>query len=96
MALRPEPSSERRLAHLAALLTAAAGFVAFSVGKWGVFGVWGAVGGWYAWGWLPWLGVAVADLVRIRDRFGLPLRAATAAWVLLAHALWVMTVLRIY
>ncbi len=95
-ALRPASSSELRRPHVAGLLAAAAGFVAFSIGKWGVFGVWGAVGGWYAWGWLPWLGLAADDLVQVRTRYSFELWVGTAVWILVANALWVATILRIY
>jgi len=96
LALRPETSSGTRYPHLAGLLAAAAGFVAFAIGKWGVFEVWGAVGGWYAWGWLPWLGLAASDLARVRTRYSVQLYAVSMVWILVANGLWLATVLRIY
>lgn len=96
LALRLETSSETRYAHLAGLLVAAVGFVAFAIGKWGVFEVWGAVGGWYAWGWLPWLGLAANDLTRLRPRYSGTLFAASVLWILVANVLWLLTALRTY
>ncbi len=95
---RPRRPPRDLFPHLGAFLLAAAGFVAFAVGKHRVFGVWGAVGGWYLWGWLPWLLLAHRDLVRLSYRHGVGRwwTAAAVAFLLAVNAAWLASAHRLY
>lgn len=86
--LAPSRSPKRLEAHLAGTLLAAAGFVAFAIGKWGVFKVWGGVGGWYLWPWAPWIAILLADLTRLRHRSKPVLILLTGGWLLVATVFW--------
>lgn len=84
------------LPHGIALLAAVAGFVAFAIGKRGVFGVWGAVGGWYAWDWLPWVAVALAQLITVKRKYRRVLVLCSVLWILAANLSWILIAIRLY
>ncbi|MEL7060766.1 MAG: glycosyltransferase 87 family protein [Acidobacteriota bacterium] len=83
----------REMPHLIACSVAAAGFIAFSIGKRHLFGVWGAVGGWYLWAWLPWILAMMHGVVRFRPSRSLVraswswIAALNLAWL---HASWTL------
>lgn len=89
---RKLPTARSWVPHLAATLVAVLGIIVFALGHRKVFGVWGAVGGWYAWGWVPWLALAIGELVEFRrDRLlelawslALTIGALNVAWYSLA------------
>ena len=88
---------EARLAHLAALLVAAGGFVAFAIGKRDLFGVWGAVGGWYLWAWTPWLAWAGERWLRLRDqRWTRAVSAVTLITLVVLQVAWIVGAIRTY
>ncbi len=82
--------------HLVGAAVALIGFVGFAVANRRFFGVWGGVGGWYAWSWLPWLSVAAHDLFTVDPRWRTSLLAATAAFSLVANAVYYAIACRIY
>ncbi len=85
---RPRPSSGT-IPHIAGLIVAAIGFVAFAVGKRKVFGVWGAVGGWYFWGWAPWVAVLLAQSFNPPPQWRRGLLVAAGLFAILSQILWV-------
>jgi hypothetical protein len=95
-ALRPVRRPRNLVPHGAAFLVAAAGFVAFAIGKRQMFGVWGAVGGWYLWGWYPWLAVLASDLAARESRFCRLLRSTSLAWILAANISWFIRASTLY
>lgn len=82
--------------HLAGVALALAGVLTFILANRRFFGDWGGVGGWYAWGWAPWLYIAVEDLACVPERAGRILLAATAVFVLAANIVYFNVALRLY
>jgi len=88
LALRPASRPRRRVAHVAALLVAAAGTAVFAVAHRRYHGDWGGVAGWYVWDWSPWLAMAGLDLVNLDRRFARPLLVLEVLFVLAANLVW--------
>lgn len=88
------PLDKDVIPHAVGLLLAAAGFVAFAVGKRNLFNVWGAVGGWYAWGWLPWFLMILNDnaIFKIHRK----LIYSSWAWIAALNLVWFWISLGLY
>lgn len=81
-------------AHAVGLAVAIIATSAFFISHRAFWGDWGGVGGWYAWGWFPWLAVAVDEAIEIqRKRVAL---IAGIALILIANAAWFASAHAIY
>ncbi|MFN7942484.1 MAG: DUF2142 domain-containing protein [Thermoanaerobaculia bacterium] len=97
LAYRPTSPSRENIPHLAGLIVAAVGIVAFSVGSRRLFGIWGGVGGWYLWGWTPWLFVAAQELLeKLPNARAWPRITVLGAAVLATNIAWLQSAVALY
>ena len=83
-----------RKEHLAGLAVACLGTAAFFISHRRLWGQWGGVGGWYAWGWFPWLAVAVRDVTTVRRTKVLWISGV--AFVIVANVAWFAIARQVY
>jgi hypothetical protein len=86
--------SDRAMPHAVALAVAIFASAAFFVSHRHYWGQWGGVGGWYAWGWFPWIAIAIRDVTTLRHSRALWIAGAALATI--ANLAWFVAAQRIY